>query len=244
MAPIIAGPALLAFLIKLYRHRSHWRQVGLPGPPHSFFWGHLRIFGSHASKFFGKHLDYTAESVANAYSDGLLFLDLWPFANTICLVSDPQIADQVVRVDNLPKCLSAMGVHFPIFGEESLALAASDEKGEEHWRTVRKSIAPGFKKGHLERSWTADIVEEGDDFVARLTQRAHVGQTAHMAELLVETTLDLILRVTIGSQDKQLSRNILKVLNQQLDHASSMGINSIIGKYNPIARYGEWSRTR
>lgn len=244
LAPFVASPLLLAFLVKLYRHRSHWRSLSLPAPPHSFFWGHLRLFGEHASKFFGKHIDYTAESFANAYSDGLLFLDLWPFAPTICLVSDPQIADQIVRVDNLPKCLKAMGVHFPIFGKESLALAASDEKGEEHWRTVRKSIAPGFKKGHLERSWTVDVVEEGDDFVARLTQRAKDGKPALMAEYLVDTTLDLILRVTIGSQDKQLSRNILKVLNRQLDHASSMGINSIIGKYNPVARYGEWSRTR
>jgi cytochrome P450 len=147
-------------------------------------------------------------------------------------------------VDNLPKCLKAMGVHFPIFGEESLALAASDEKGDEHWRTVRKSIAPGFKKGHLERSWTADIVEEGDDFVRRLSLRAVDGKSAPMAEYLVETTLDLILRVTIGTKDRQLSRNILRVLNQQLDHASSMGINSILGKYNPVARYGEWKRTR
>lgn len=78
--------------------------------------------------------------------DGIIFLDLYPFAQPICLVSSPEIADQIVRVDNLPKCLKAMTVHFPIFGNESLALAASDEKGEEHWRTVRRSIAPGFKK--------------------------------------------------------------------------------------------------
>lgn len=240
-----SGPLLIAFLVKLYRHRTAWRKQGLPGPPHSFFWGHLRVFGEHAQKGFGRHLDYTAESVANAYnSSGLLFLDLWPFAPAICLVSDPHAADQIVRVDNLPKCLSAMGPHFAIFGQESLALAASDDKGDEHWRTIRKAIAPGFKKGHLERSWTTDVVEEGQLFVRKLEMRAADGKTAVMAEYLVDTTLDLILRVTIGSKDRELSRRILTVLNRQLDHASNTGITSLVAKYNPIARYGEWSRTR
>ena len=64
----------------------------------------------------------------------------------ICLVSDPHVADQIVRIHNVPKCLRAMTVHFPIFGKESLALAASDKKGDCHWRTIRKAIAPGFKK--------------------------------------------------------------------------------------------------
>lgn len=140
---------LLGFIYKLYRHRKRWRKLGLPGPPHEFIFGHLRTFSEHASNFTGKHLDYTAESIATSYGNGLVFLDLWPFALPVCIVSDPAIADQIVRVDNLPKCLGAMKVHFPIFGKESFALAASDEKGKEHWSTVRKSIAPGFKKvGH------------------------------------------------------------------------------------------------
>jgi hypothetical protein len=145
-AAAIGGPLLVALFTKLYQHRKRWRRLGLPGPPHDFVFGHLRVFGSHASKFKGKHLDYTAESIATTHGNGLVFLDLWPFALPICLVSDPQVADQIVRVDNLPKCLKAMTVHFPIFGEESLALAGGGEEGEEHWRTVRKAIAPGFKK--------------------------------------------------------------------------------------------------
>lgn len=149
-AAAIGGPLLVTFFIKLYRHRKHWKHLDLPGPPHDFLFGHLRVFESHSRKFKGKHLDYTAESLATSYGNGLVFLDLWPFALPMCLISDPQVADQIVRVDNLPKCLKAMTVHFPIFGKESLALAAGDEKGEEHWRTVRKAIAPGFKKvGHF-----------------------------------------------------------------------------------------------
>jgi len=62
---------------------------------------------------------------------------------------------------------------------------------------------------------------------------------------LQETTLDLILRVTIGSQDKQLSRDILKVLNQQLDHASNTGVASaIFTRINPWMRYGQYKRTQ
>lgn len=66
-----------------------------------------------------------------------------------------------------------------------------------------------------------------------------------MAEYLVETTLDLILRVTIGSQDKALSRDLLTVLNKQLDHASATGIiNALLNKLTPFSRVGEQRRSR
>lgn len=151
-AAAIGGPLLAGFIYKLYRHRKRWKKLGLPGPPHEFLFGHLRVFASHASKFQGKHIDYVAQSITTSTNyglkddNGLVFLDLWPFALPVCIISDPVIADQIVRVDNLPKCLGAMKVHFPIFGEESFALAAGDEKGRENWSIVRKSIAPGFKK--------------------------------------------------------------------------------------------------
>lgn len=48
-----------------------------------------------------------------------------------------------------------MTVHFPIFGEESLALAGGDAKGEAHWKTIRRAIAPGFKKVASVRHITA-----------------------------------------------------------------------------------------
>jgi cytochrome P450 len=207
--------------------------------------GHLRSFQEHAAKHAGKHLDYTAESIVHACNDsGLVFLDLWPFALPICLVSDPHVADQIVRSDNLPKCLQAMTVHFPIFGEESLALASSDEKGEKHWKTIRKAIAPGFKKGHLERSWTDDVIDVGEQFVARLEECAANGQPAIMGECLVDTTLDLILRVTVGTRDPHLAHGILQVLNAQLDHASATGVRNALARINPKTRYGEWERTK
>ena len=241
----ILGPVAAAFIAKLYRHRRRWRALGLPGPPHDYIFGHMRAFGDHAAKFKGKHLDYTAESVANAYGDGLVFLDLWPVSQPMCLISDPKIADQVVRVDNLPKCLQAMTVHFPIFGEESLALAGSDAAGEQRWRTVRRAVAPGFKKGHLERAWTEDILEEGKIFVDRLTQRCRDHQAFAMSDYLVDTTLDLILRVTISSRDRTLSRRVLSVLNAQLDHASGSGVSvGIFARLNPLSRFREWNRTR
>lgn len=247
MVKLIAslGSSFLAvFLIRLYQHRKKWKAMGLPGPPHSFWLGHLQVMKDLGEKHAGKHLDYAAEEAATLYGQGLVFLDLWPFALPICLVSDPEVADQIVRADNLPKCLSAMTVHFPIFGEESLALAASDDKGENHWRTVRKAIAPGFKKGHLERSWTEDVVDIGEEFVAKLAACVDTKVPAVMAEFLVDSTLDLILRVTIGSRDRQLGKDILATLNSQLDHASATGVRNALARINPLSRYGEWKRTK
>lgn len=66
-----------------------------------------------------------------------------------------------------------------------------------------------------------------------------------MAEYLVETTLDLILRVTIGSKDKQLSRQLLIVLNSQLDHASSTGVvSALFSSLTPLSRIGQNRRSQ
>lgn len=66
-----------------------------------------------------------------------------------------------------------------------------------------------------------------------------------MAEDLVEATLDLILRVTIGSYDKQLSSQLLSVLNSQLDHASKTGVvNALFSTLTPMNQIGERWRAK
>lgn len=79
----------------------------------------------------------------------------------------------------------------------------------------------------------------------RLRARAEDGQIAVMAEYLVETTLDLILRVTIGSYDQELSRKMLSVLNSQLEHASKTGVvNALFSTLTPLNRIGERRRAK
>lgn len=100
-------------------------------------------------------------------------------------------------------------------------------------------------QGHLERSWTEDIIDVSQEFTNRLRDRAKDGQEANMAEYLVEATLDLILRVTIGSYDKQLSNQLLSVLNGQLEHASKTGvINALFSALTPFNRIGERRRAK
>lgn len=136
-------------------------------------------------------------------------------------------------------------MHFPIFGKKSLALASSDEKGNEHWKLVRNATNPAFKRGNLERSYIGDIVDEGNNFVKRLEDAANSQQPLSMAENLVEVTLDLILRVVLGKRDPILSQQVLQVLNEQLDHATSTGIKiSLLEQYSPFARYREYSRVK
>jgi cytochrome P450 len=66
-----------------------------------------------------------------------------------------------------------------------------------------------------------------------------------MADYLVEATLDLILRVTIGSYDKQLSNQLLSVLNSQLEHASKTGVvNALFSTLTPLNQIGEKRRAR
>lgn len=79
----------------------------------------------------------------------------------------------------------------------------------------------------------------------KLKERSDDGGIANMAEYLVEATLDLILRVTIGSYDKQLSRKLLVVLNGQLEHASSTGVvNALFATLTPFSKIGERRRAK
>ena len=111
------------FIIKLVRHRSAWRALNLPGPPHSFLWGSLQVLGEHRGRMpRDASIDYTALSLAKEYGT-LSYFDLWPFSLSMCIVADPTLADKICRQDNLPKCLQVMYFDFAVLGSESILLA-------------------------------------------------------------------------------------------------------------------------
>ena len=118
---------LSVFVFKFYQHRQRWQSLGLPGPPHHWFWGHLRVMGELTREIDttvgpGADIDYVSLKLAKQYGK-LVYLDLWPFKRPMCIVTDPVIADGLLRTDNLPKALEVMHHNYAVLGRESIVVA-------------------------------------------------------------------------------------------------------------------------
>lgn len=125
------------FIQKLVRHRLAWRRSGIPGPPHSFWWGHMVEMNKYeeaTKKKIGPkaHVDATAAVLSQTFGEGCVALDFWPLADPFVIITDPQLADRIVRVENLPKILSRPVI--PIVTKRSI-IQLKVISGVELWRS-------------------------------------------------------------------------------------------------------------
>lgn len=125
VATTVVALLLGSFVVKLVRHRLAWRAHHLPGPPHSFLWGHLvelhkgiKADGLPPDAAF----DYVARRLSRTYGS-VVYLDLWPVTPSMCLVGRGSTADKILRVDDLPKFLELYKTVVPVIGKESMLLA-------------------------------------------------------------------------------------------------------------------------
>lgn len=113
------------FVIRLVRHRLSWRVQDLPGPPHSFLWGHFREF-IREQKALGLPPDAAMTDVRTVLTrkyGTVVYLDLWPFTTPHCIVAKASVADKILRTDNLPKFQTLYKGIMPVVGEKSLLVA-------------------------------------------------------------------------------------------------------------------------
>lgn len=115
---------LLAFTLKLIQHRREWRRQNLPGPPHSFLWGHIVAFHEERQRLAratgpGGNFDNCYVNLTRQYGT-FVCLDLWPIHQPIYIVADGVLADKLLRIDNIPKALNAMWSVLSVFGKHSL----------------------------------------------------------------------------------------------------------------------------
>ncbi|KAJ9632028.1 hypothetical protein H2203_000429 [Taxawa tesnikishii (nom. ined.)] len=76
----------------------------LPGPPHDWIWGHLKIMGD-LTKLVpaDAHPQHMFTLLQRRYNlPGLFYLDLWPFARSMVIVTDAPVAYQITQKRVLP----------------------------------------------------------------------------------------------------------------------------------------------
>ncbi|KAF2003797.1 hypothetical protein P154DRAFT_617667 [Amniculicola lignicola CBS 123094] len=136
------------FCKKLYFHRSLCR--GLPGPPHSFLFGHIPIVLKLMKKIpIRVHPLYYASFLREEYGlSDVFYLDLWPLSFQFLTIFDPEVTDQLIVKDSQPKH-SALKIFMGLLAGSSENLLSSD--GSE-WARWRRIFNPGFSTSHLTTS--------------------------------------------------------------------------------------------
>ncbi|CAJ2511542.1 Uu.00g071670.m01.CDS01 [Anthostomella pinea] len=235
--------AIVRFLVRGYIHRSKVRSLkaqGLPVLPHSMLFGHLIILDefrkSHPPDVNIYHLHTWLASNFKLYFPTcealppVVYIDLWPFSDSLALVNDPTVASQFMTTKSLPKARMVKQFIEPLTG--CLDIFCTEAKAWKQWRT---KLNPGFSQRSLS-AMVPEIMEEVDVFVKGLTEMAGVGKWGPVFQLEKKTTnltFDVICRATLDMRLHEQTRDAESPLKAAfMDQLRLMGIiaNAARGK--------------
>lgn len=128
--------------------------------------------------------------MANQFPNGVFYLNLWPFNETVMVVADPSVALQVEAASlNKPAGMCAnMDI---INGGASLQTMHGST-----WKKWRGLLNPGFAAGYI-IGLAPVIADEVAVFCRLLQQRAKQGSMFQLEEYTLRLTFDVIGRVTL-----------------------------------------------
>jgi Cytochrome P450 len=195
---------LLSVLRKGYKQRSFYKTV--PCPPHSPFWGHLKLMGEMIAGLPPKfHYQQVMAYIGQKYNlPSVFYLDMWPVSYPMMIIQDPGIAAQITQTKSLPKHI--VNHHFisPLTGRTSIVITEGAE-----WKMIRSIVNPGFSPSYI-ASLTPVIGKHINKFTHKLSKAVSTGEVLLLQDYLLSLTFDVISEVTLGFDlDSQRSFNQL-----------------------------------
>ncbi|KAM6536296.1 hypothetical protein FALCPG4_002305 [Fusarium falciforme] len=229
---------VLNVIYKGYRQRRFYRN--LPGPPHSWLFGHLKVMGEISALMPPNcHPQMYFTEMARRYNlDGIFYVDLWPVGPGSCLVTDPDLLDQITVRKILP--------HHPMAEDFLSAMIGRGSIGGANgalWKRLHSAMNPAFSWTHI-RHLTGLFVDECVQFRKNLDKLAATGEVFSMEHLSARLIFDVIARIvfnfplhaqTTGSQDLEDLRELILLVEGQSD---------ITIAYNPVEQIKRWWRRR
>ena len=162
--------------------------------PHSFLFGHLLQAQSLGSRLPPDgHITNLLSDIAEKYSDtdGIYYMDTWPFSSPLMVVSSPSAAAQVIQQLPLLKPAELTKIFYPITGGPDIIFMNGEQ-----WRKSRQVFNPGFAPGYLLRQVPA-IVEEVVIFQNALREHSKSCRIVQLDPITLDLTLDVIVRITL-----------------------------------------------
>jgi cytochrome P450 len=132
-------------------------------------------------------------AIAQQYDlKGIFYLDFWPLADSFCVLSDPDLLEQVMVSRSLPIHRASEAFISPIIGKN--VLVASNGA---YWKEWHRKIAPAFSWSNIRRM-SKCIIDECMIFRNALDRLADAGETFSMREKSEEVVFDLIGQAVFG----------------------------------------------
>ncbi|KAF1842779.1 cytochrome P450, partial [Cucurbitaria berberidis CBS 394.84] len=196
--------AVLAYgLFKLINERRFYKD--LPKPPHSFFWGHLKILED-AFKMLPKDAHYQAAvmTIARKYDmPEVFYLDLWPAAPGQVVVTNPDVALHMTAIRNHPKHEAEKWFVDPLIGTGNIV-----STNGARWKYLHKMLSPAFSITHIS-NMRSMVAAEVMKFRSILQRKSESGDTFRLEDITQHLTFDVITTATFGhSLDAQTKGNI------------------------------------
>ncbi|KAL2807725.1 cytochrome P450 [Aspergillus granulosus] len=191
----LCGHFALSFIRKGYAIRKKFH--GLPGPPHSWLWGHIPILLSLLKEVPTRVAPlYYADLIRQKYDLGdVYYFDLWPIGMEFMMIVDADVTNQLIVKENVPKnSILKLFMRFLVGSPDNLL------SGDGHgWLKLRRIFNPGFASSHLNTLIPA-IVEEGKVFCSILEKHATDHEVFRLEEAATLLTIDVIGRAILDTR--------------------------------------------
>ncbi|KAF2224095.1 cytochrome P450 [Elsinoe ampelina] len=195
LALYTAGAIILYYAVRFFYlgYQVRTRSRNLPGPPHSWLWGHLHHFPTVLKKF-PRDVPPTSAMVQLGIDHSLsefFFMDLWPFGNLSLVTMGPRGAEQFTSVSSQPKAPVVVDYIECVGGRHNLVVDDGPR-----WKTWRAAFNPGFSNAHL-MTLVPEIVQSTEVFKGLMGRNADEGRLFRMEKYATRLTIDVIGKVVM-----------------------------------------------
>ncbi|KAK4226436.1 cytochrome P450 [Podospora fimiseda] len=183
---------ITSFLWKLITVRRFYKD--LPKPPHSLFFGHLKLYAEIVSQFPPQtYFDAFYNEISKRYNlPEVWYLDLWPLGPSFMLLSTPEAVKHITIVQ--PYLAHEWTDYYlsVFFGPGGISGLNGDA-----WRRVHHMLAPSFSPKAV-KGQVASITDHIDFFHSKLEHLAKSGKEFRMNDLVSAAMFDVVSSTLFG----------------------------------------------
>lgn len=220
----------ILFIAKWRANRQHVRKLqaaNAPMPKYHPVFGHF-IALKECIQALPRNttMHVVVQRMSRQFPNGVFYLNLWPFNQTLMVVGDPSVAAQV-EAAFLDKPAAMCSVLEVINGGPSLQTMHGST-----WKRWRALFNPGFAAGYMTGLAPA-IADEVAVLCDLLQKRANEGKMFQLEEYTLRLTFDVIARVTFDARLHYQTRGsaLADCLRRQV-YWTPFGTT-----FNPVRRY-------
>lgn len=177
---------LLRLAVKFHTYRRTYAK--LPGPPHSYVFGHLKVVGEVMKELPPNiHLNVALMYISQKYQlKEAWYLDMWPAAPPFLVIASADLAQQVTVANVLPKHPANKQFLGDMTGDKAVITLEGQE-----WKDVRSVLMPAYAPSYV-LSLLPMMLQDLSIMCDRLQDAADKDDTIKLQHYLTDMTIDII----------------------------------------------------